>query len=136
VVETGCRRLGEHTVPVRDVLVCNARGDIEHDDAALAVDVVAIAEATELLLTSGIPDVKLNLAEVLREGLGSRGWALSSAGLTYRGEAKRVNLDTEGGHVLLLEFSRQVALDKGGLDVPSPCQFAAQMVCAPQPRSW
>jgi hypothetical protein len=30
------------TVPVGDVLVGNAGGDVEHDDAALAVDVVAI----------------------------------------------------------------------------------------------
>lgn len=34
---------------------------------------------------------------------------------TYGGEAQRVNLDTEGGHVLLLEFTGQVALDEGGL---------------------
>jgi hypothetical protein len=26
-----------------------------------------------------------------------------------------VNLDTKGGHVLLLEFTSQVALDEGGL---------------------
>ena len=36
--------------------------------------------------------------------------------MTYGGEAKRVNLDTQGGHVLLLEFTSQVALDKGGLN--------------------
>jgi hypothetical protein len=34
---------------------------------------------------------------------------------TYGGEAKRVNLDTESGHVLLLELTSQVALDEGGL---------------------
>ena len=27
-----------------------------------------------------------------------------------------MNLDTEGGHVLLLELTSQVALDEGGLD--------------------
>lgn len=37
--------------------------------------------------------------------------------LTYGGEAKRVNLDTEGGHVLLLKLSSQVTLDKGGLSL-------------------
>ena len=52
-------------MPVGDVLVCDARGNIEHDDTALAVDVVSIAEATELLLAGRIPDVKLDLAEVL-----------------------------------------------------------------------
>jgi hypothetical protein len=30
-------------VPVRDVLVGDPRSDIEHDDTALAVDVVAIS---------------------------------------------------------------------------------------------
>jgi hypothetical protein len=36
-------------------------------------------------------------------------------GATYGAEAERVNLDTEGGHVLLLEFTSQMALDEGGL---------------------
>jgi hypothetical protein len=53
------------TVPVGNVLVCDTRGNIEHDDTALAVDVVTITQTTELLLTSGVPDVELNLAEVL-----------------------------------------------------------------------
>ena len=55
-------------MPVGNVLVGNAGGDIEHDDTALAVDVVTVAETTELLLTGGIPDVELNLAVVLRWG--------------------------------------------------------------------
>jgi hypothetical protein len=38
------------------------------------------------------------------------------AGATYGAEAERVDLDTEGGHVLLLELASQVALDEGGLD--------------------
>ena len=54
------------TVPVGDVLVGDAGGDIEHDDAALAVDVVAITETTELLLAGGVPHIELDLAEVLR----------------------------------------------------------------------
>lgn len=52
-------------MPVGDVLVCDTRGNIEHDDTALAVDVVTITETTELLLTCGIPDIELNLTEVL-----------------------------------------------------------------------
>jgi hypothetical protein len=52
-------------VPVGDVLVGDARCDIEHNDAALAVDVVSIAKTTELLLSSGIPDIELDGAEVL-----------------------------------------------------------------------
>lgn len=58
-------------MPVGDVLVGDAGGNIEHDDTALAVDVVTITETTELLLAGSIPDVELNLSEVLR-------WALES----------------------------------------------------------
>lgn len=54
------------TVPVGDVLVGNTGGDIEHDDTALAVNVVTITETTELLLAGGIPNIELNLTKVLR----------------------------------------------------------------------
>lgn len=52
-------------MPVRNVLVGDARRHIEHDDAALAVDVVAITETTKLLLSSGVPHVELDSAQVL-----------------------------------------------------------------------
>ena len=52
-------------MPVGDVLVGDTGGNVKHDDTALAVDVVAVTETTELLLTSGIPDVELDLTEVL-----------------------------------------------------------------------
>lgn len=52
-------------MPVGDVLVGDAGSDVEHDDTALAVDVVAIAETAELLLAGGVPDVELDLTEVL-----------------------------------------------------------------------
>jgi hypothetical protein len=52
-------------VPVGNVLVGNARSDVKHDDTALAVDVVSIAETAELLLACSVPDVELDLAEVL-----------------------------------------------------------------------
>lgn len=52
-------------MPVGDVLVGDTGSDIEHDDTALAVDVVTVTEATELLLASGIPDIELNLTQVL-----------------------------------------------------------------------
>jgi hypothetical protein len=62
-------------VPVGDVLVCDTRGDIEHDDTALSIDVVSIAETAELLLTCRVPDVELDGAEVLlsRQYVVSRG---------------------------------------------------------------
>ena len=53
------------TVPVWNVLVGDAGGDIEHDDTTLSVDVVTITESTELLLSSGIPDIELELTQVL-----------------------------------------------------------------------
>jgi len=53
------------TVPVGDVLVGDARGDVEHDDTALAVDVVAVTKTTELLLSSSVPDIELDLTKVL-----------------------------------------------------------------------
>lgn len=36
-----------------------------HDDATLAVDIVAISQTTELFLTGGIPDIELDLTQVL-----------------------------------------------------------------------
>lgn len=53
------------TVPVGDVLVGDAGCDVEHDDATLAVDVVAVSQPTEFLLSCGVPDIELDLAEVL-----------------------------------------------------------------------
>jgi hypothetical protein len=52
-------------MPVGDVLVGNARRHVKHDDTALAIDVVAIAKAAELLLAGGIPDIELDGAEIL-----------------------------------------------------------------------
>lgn len=60
-----CFGFAIRTVPVGNVLVGNTGSNIEHDDTALAVNVVAIAQTTELLLTSGIPDIELNLTVVL-----------------------------------------------------------------------
>jgi hypothetical protein len=52
-------------VPVGNVLICDTRRHVKHDNTTLSVDVVSITETTELLLTSGVPDVELDLAEVL-----------------------------------------------------------------------
>lgn len=56
---------GRHTVPVGNVLVGDARSNIEHDDTALTVDVVPVPQATKLFLPGGIPDVKLDGSIVL-----------------------------------------------------------------------
>ena len=83
-------------VPVGYVLVGVTASDVEHDDGAVALDVVTVTEATELLLTSGIPAVEGDLATVGLEGEG-------------------VDVDTDGGDVALLELASQVALNEGGL---------------------
>ena len=65
-------------VPVRDVLVGLSGSDVEHDDGALTLDVVAVTETAELLLTSGVPNVEADRTAVGRE-------------------SERANLDTDGG---------------------------------------
>ena len=54
------------TVPVGNVLVCDTGRHVEHDDTAVAVDIVTITETAELLLAGGIPDIELDGAQVLR----------------------------------------------------------------------
>jgi hypothetical protein len=48
----------EITMPVGHVLVGDARRHVEHDDGALALDVVTVTETTKLLLTCGVPNVE------------------------------------------------------------------------------
>lgn len=59
--DTGCQL----TMPVGNVLVGNSRCHVKHDDTALAVDVVSIAKTTELLLSSSVPHIELDLSQVL-----------------------------------------------------------------------
>ena len=87
---------GEIAVPVGHVLVGDARGHVKHDNGALSLDVVSVAQPPELFLSRRVPDVELDGSAVGEKG-------------------QRVDLHSEGGDVLLFEFSRQVAFDKGGL---------------------
>jgi hypothetical protein len=80
----------------------------------VAVDVVSIAETTKLLLTGSIPDVELDLAQVLVLLL-AMSWLPQGGRGPYCGEAERVDFDTERGNVLLLELARQMALHEGRL---------------------
>lgn len=69
----------EVPVPIRDVLVRDLGRDVEHDDAALSLDVVAVAETAKLLLSCGVPHVETDRAKVgvEREGVhldAERGW--------------------------------------------------------------
>lgn len=80
----------EILVPRGHVLVRDTRCHVEHDDGALALDVVAIAKTSELLLTGCVPHVECD-----RTAVGS--------------ERQRVNFHTQCRHVLLLELACQVA---------------------------
>lgn len=55
------------TVPVGNVLIGDAGGYIEHDDTALPVDIITIPKTSELLLSSSVPDIKLDITQVLQE---------------------------------------------------------------------
>lgn len=102
-------------MPVGNVLVCDARRHVEHDDTALAVDVVTITETTELLLAGSVPDIELDGSEVLCLSVSKMPWAVSDPE-TYRCETERVDLYTEGSDVLLFEFTSEMALYESGLD--------------------
>jgi len=83
-------------MPVGHVLVGYTRGHVEHDDSALALDVVAIAQTSELLLAGGVPHVEADGASI---GV----------------ENQRVHLHSKCGHVLLFELAGHVTLDEGRL---------------------
>jgi hypothetical protein len=58
----------EITMPVRNVLVCDTRGDVEHDNTTLSLDIISVTETTEFLLAGSVPDVENDVAEVGGEG--------------------------------------------------------------------
>ena len=57
---------GRHTMPVGHILICDARGDVKHDDSALSIDVVTIAKTSKLFLSGSIPDIELDRTKILR----------------------------------------------------------------------
>jgi hypothetical protein len=81
-------------MPVGDIFVRDARRDIKHDNGALALNVVSIAQTTKLFLTSRVPDVELDGSAIGKKEQG-------------------VDFDTQSRHVLSFEFTRQMTLDKG-----------------------
>ncbi len=54
-------------MPVGDVLICDAGCDVKHDNTALTVDIVSITETSELLLPRGVPNIELDVAQVLQK---------------------------------------------------------------------
>lgn len=56
-------------MPIGHILVRDSGRHVKHDDTALTVDVVTITQSTKLLLASGIPDIELNVAQVLDDSV-------------------------------------------------------------------
>jgi len=54
----------EIAVPIRHVLVGDSRGDIEHDDSTLTLNVISIPQTAELFLPCCIPDVETDGTKV------------------------------------------------------------------------
>ena len=109
---------GQITVPVGDVLVGDAGGDVEHDDSTLALDVVAVPEAAEFLLAGGVPDVEDDWSVVGVEGEWVYFYAVC-------------------GYVLFLEFAALVTLDEGGFAgaaVAHEHEFEGWSVCGTTER--
>jgi hypothetical protein len=77
-------------MPVGNVLVGDSRCDIEHDNTALPIDIISITEATKLLLTSSIPDIELDLAQVLstvrRRPASSHEWSRRQGNLPWQSQ--------------------------------------------------
>ena len=92
----GLADTGEILVPLGNVGVGDTRADIEHDDTAVATDVISVSESSEFLLTGGIPNIEDDV---------------SVGGVERHG----VHLDTKGGDVALLELTSQVTLDECSL---------------------
>lgn len=87
---------GNIAVPVRHALVRVSGRDVEHDNGAVAFNVVSITQTAEFFLARGIPAVEADLAAVGEEGEG-------------------VDVDADGGDVALFELAGEMALDEGGL---------------------
>jgi len=81
-------------MPVGYIFVCDAGGDVEHDDCALPLDVVSVAETSEFFLSSGIPYVEFD-------------------GSAIGVECEGVYFYSECCDVLLFEFSGKMTLHKG-----------------------
>ena len=103
-------------MPVGDVLVRDPGRDVKHDDATLAVDVVAVAETTELLLAGSIPHIELEFTKVGEETKRARGALVRT--LLRNGDpggGNILNLNTQSGNVFFFKLSSQMTLDEGGL---------------------
>lgn len=83
-------------VPDRHVLVSDTRSHIEHKNTSLTANVVTITKTSEFLLAGGIPTAE-------------------DDGTKVGGEVERMDLDTDGRQIFLLEFTGLMTLHESGL---------------------
>mmetsp|Transcript_25845 Transcript_25845/g.30460 ORF Transcript_25845/g.30460 Transcript_25845/m.30460 type:complete len:91 (-) Transcript_25845:106-378(-) len=81
-------------MPVGYVFVGDTGCHIKHDNGALPLNIVPVAESAEFFLAGGVPNVELDGAAV---GV----------------EEEGVHFDSEGCYILLFEFSGEMAFDEG-----------------------
>ena len=81
------------SVPRRHVLIRRSRRHVEHDNRALAVNVIPISQPAEFLLTGSIPAIESN-----RPAVGVK--------------IERVHRHANRGEVFLLKLTSQVTLDE------------------------
>lgn len=48
----------EIAMPVGDVLVCDARGHVKHNNGAMRLDVITVSQTSQLLLAGCVPDIE------------------------------------------------------------------------------
>jgi hypothetical protein len=54
----------EIAMPVGNILVCDSRCDVEHDDTTLTLDVVSISKPTKLFLACSVPDIETDGSKI------------------------------------------------------------------------
>ncbi len=82
-------------MPIRYVLVGDTSSNVEHDDSALAIDVITISQPAEFFLACCVPDIELDASVVLGLPFISesvRGRCVAS--VTYCCKGERMNLNT------------------------------------------
>lgn len=84
------------SVPVGYIFIRHSGCDIEHDYSTLSLNIIAIAQTSELFLTGRIPDVETDRS-------------------TIGVEDERMHLYTQSGDVLLFEFTGKMPFNEGGL---------------------
>lgn len=80
-------------MPIRYVLVGDTSSNVEHDDSALAIDVITISQPAKFFLACCVPNIELDSSVVLKLPFVSesmRGRCVATE--TYCCKGKRMNL--------------------------------------------